>query len=128
MSKAIHTKYLPFTNTKPSRIKASAEGVKSETWTCCELDNIRVKDGLEHITNHQCAALIFATLHKWSTDLASGGLADGSWVHCFVVPSSAKRLLITDALLTARDALHVNGTTRTDKAQRAVELINKALA
>lgn len=127
--KAIHTKYLPFTNTKPSRIKASAEGVKSITYTCNQLDIVRAKDGLEHITNHQCAAKLFAHDNHWSTDLSSGGLADGSWVHCFVKQNAARNLLTTDALLAAREALHTKrGTTKTDKAQRAVELINKALA
>lgn len=52
--KAIKTTYLGPTNTKPSRIKASAEGVKSKTYP---------------------------------TKLASGGLPNGDWVHCFIQDS-----------------------------------------
>jgi hypothetical protein len=96
--KSIQTKYLPATNTKPSRIKASAEGVKSEVWTCNELDDIRKADGLEHITNHQCAARIFAHLHKWGTALASGGLPDGSWAHCFVPDIVVQTIKLADTL------------------------------
>jgi len=126
--KAIHTRYLSAINTKPSRIKASAEGVKSITFTTCQLDKIRTERGLEHITNHQCAARLLAEKCGWSTGLSSGGLADGSWVHCFTQPCAARNLQITDALLTAREALkNRNGRTTTNKAQRAVELINKAL-
>jgi len=75
--KAIVTKYLPFTDTKPSRIKASAEGVPSKIYTCEELDHfIR--------SVHIQAAHEFCALNNWSGNLASGGLPSGEWAHCFV--------------------------------------------
>lgn len=82
--KAIQTKYLPFTNTKPSRIIAKAEGVTSLTLTCSALDEWRTENKLEHITNHQAAARLLAVRYGWSTTFVSGGLPDGTWAHCFV--------------------------------------------
>lgn len=82
--KAIQTKYLPFTNTKSSRIIAKAEGVASLTSTCNALDEWRTDNKLEHITNHQAAARLLAEKYDWSTTLVSGGLPDGTWAHCFV--------------------------------------------
>lgn len=82
--KAIQTKYLPFTYTKPARIIAKAEGVESKTFTCDALDKWRVENKLEHTTNHQAAARLLAIKHGWSTTLVSGGLPDGTWAHCFV--------------------------------------------
>lgn len=74
--KAILTRYLPFTDTKPSRIKASAEGVPSRVWTCNELDHpLR--------SAHTQAAYLFAIEHNWPDNLASGGLPNGDWAHCF---------------------------------------------
>ncbi len=78
--KAIITKYLPFTNTKPSRIKASAEGVESLTLTLNWLET----NGLPQDSPHITAAKIFAVDHHWPTNLASGGLPSGEWAHCFI--------------------------------------------
>ena len=75
--KAISTRYLSATNTKPSRIKVSAEGVKSITYTCDELEGT-----VDNI--HIVAAKRFAKATGWSTKLASGGLTADSWVHCFI--------------------------------------------
>lgn len=82
--KSIQTKYLGFTNHKPSRIVAKAEGVPSLTTTCNALDEWRIANKLEHITNHQAAARLLAKRCGWSTTLVSGGLPDGTWCHCFV--------------------------------------------
>lgn len=82
--KAIITKYLPFTNTKPSRIVAKAEGVPSVTTTCGSLEIIAAERGWTHLTDHQAAARLLAEKQGWSTTLVSGGLPDGTWCHCFV--------------------------------------------
>ncbi len=75
--KAIQTKFLGATDTKPSRIKASAEGVKSLTFTLSELEH-------DTLSAHNYAAQRFAGSYGWSTNLASGGLPDRSWAHCFL--------------------------------------------
>ena len=82
--KAIITRYLGPTNTKPARIKASAEGVKSKVWSC---------DELAHPTKsvHHEAATSFALRYGWPTKLASGGLPNGDWVHCFIQDSAFLR-------------------------------------
>lgn len=82
--KAIQTKYLPFTNTRPSRIVAKAEDVKAHCVTCNALDEWRIANKLEHITNHQAAARLLAEKQGWSTTLVSGELPDGTWCHCFI--------------------------------------------
>lgn len=78
--KAIITKFLPPTNTLPTRIKASAEGVKSKIFHRGELR--KVGDEIEN--EHVIAAKLFAASRDWPTNLASGGLPDGSWAHCFI--------------------------------------------
>ena len=76
--KAIITKTLPATNTKPARIKASAEGVASVIYS---RDSLGME---ENLSTHQLAARQFCRHRGWDGSLASGGLPDGSWVHCFV--------------------------------------------
>lgn len=75
--KAIVTKYLPFTNIKPSRIKASAEGVKSVIRSCDELEGFAR-------SVHIQAAHLFCADNNWSGNLASGQLPNGDWAHCFI--------------------------------------------
>ena len=79
--KAIKTTYLGPTNTKPSRIKASAEGVKSKTYTYID---------------HNTAALAFCEFHGWGKNLAHGQLDADTWVHCFV-PERAPKLVLGGA-------------------------------
>lgn len=71
--KAIETKYIGPSNVRGSRIKASAEGVKSVT--------LSYSHGLNSEGNHDRAALALAEKYKWLTDrqhvLARGGKADG---------------------------------------------------
>ena len=77
--KAILTKYLPCTCTKPSRIKASAEGVPSKIYSCEKLDNERGA-----VERHVFAARLFAEENQWSGGLSSGGLpGQDAWAHCF---------------------------------------------
>ena len=78
--KAVVTRYLPFTNTKPARIKASAEGVPS---IIASVESFRLAgNGLDdpHIT----AAKALCRKYDWGETLASGGLPDGTWCHCFI--------------------------------------------
>ena len=71
--KAIQTKYLPATNTKPSRVKAFAEGVKPLTISAGD-DNA-----------HAAAAIALAKRMGWTGTLVSGGLPDQSGeVFCFL--------------------------------------------
>ena len=75
--KAIETKYLPATNTRGSRIKAYAEGVKSFT--------IPYPHELSGTACHAAAALALARRMGWKGTLVSGGKADQSGeVFCFL--------------------------------------------
>lgn len=96
MSKAIITRYFGPTNTKPSRIKASAEGVKSKTYTYID---------------HNTAALAFCEFHGWKHRLAHGQLNADNWVHCFV-PKSLAELL----------QHHVTGKIERGEAKPIVEI------
>ena len=66
--KAIITKYLPATDTKGSRIKASAEGVKSVviSWNYVL--------GIE--ANHAAAARGLCEKYAWGESLIAGSLPD----------------------------------------------------
>ena len=92
--KAITTKYLGATNTKPSRIKASAEGVPAHVWTIDSLQDLRLGSGADIRNLHAVAAAKFAEERGWNPTLASGGTANPDvWVHCFipeVVPATLK--------------------------------------
>jgi hypothetical protein len=79
--KAIQTKYLGATDTKPSRIKASAEGVPSKIYGGNYLDQLA---DLDHLDRHQRAAHCFALSRNWPTSLVCGGLPDGTYAHCFL--------------------------------------------
>jgi len=118
--KAIITKYLPFTNHKPSRIKASAEGVSSATYTCNYLDHLK---DLDHLTGHQRAAHCFALYHNWSTNLASGGLPSGEWAHCFTTDHN-KRDIIQAIAECLPDLEHYAATHGTGPDIRLANLKN----
>lgn len=79
--KAILTSYLPCTNFRPSRIKASAEGVKSIAYTCDELENSGAHNAE---SRHELAARKFADAKGWNRELISGGLPNGDFAHCFI--------------------------------------------
>lgn len=76
--KAITTKYISLTNTKPARIKASAEGVRSVTIGYHSHSN-------QWNNPHLTAAMALCAANGWKGSLASGGLPDQSGeVFCFV--------------------------------------------
>lgn len=77
--KAIQTRYLPFTNTKPARIKVWAEGVPSITISVEKLRSQGVLLDDPHVT----AAKILCRKYSWETSLVSGVLPNGDWCHCF---------------------------------------------
>jgi len=70
--KAIVTKYLPATNTKPSRVKAKAEGVSAITISYNSYDDPQRE-----------AALTLCRKYKWGEDIVGGGLPDQTG-ECFV--------------------------------------------
>jgi len=74
--KAIITKYHGPTNSRGSRISATAEGVG------------RIYIGYPHELSgedcHKAAAIALCNKYQWSTDLAGGGLPDQSgYAFCF---------------------------------------------
>lgn len=70
--KAIVTKYIPATNTKPSRVKAKAEGVPA----------IVISYG-SHDNPHREAALTLCRKYGWGEDIIGGGMPDQTG-ECFV--------------------------------------------
>jgi hypothetical protein len=75
--KAIETRYIPATNTRGSRIKAYAEGVKPLT--------IPYPYELSGTAVHAEAALALARRMGWTGTLVSGGKADQTGeVFCFL--------------------------------------------
>jgi hypothetical protein len=102
--KAIHTKTLPATNTKPSRIKALAEGVPSRTYSCDYLENLA---GLDNLNTHERAAHCFALSRNWSPTLVSGGLPNGDWCHCFVDSRNENGYLSGAGLVVAQARIFV---------------------
>jgi hypothetical protein len=85
--KAIVTKYIGASNTRPSYIKASAEGVASKNYTVESLW-AGTAEG-----RHAEVARLFAEHRGWSARLASGGLPDGvSWAHCFLPKPTKLRI------------------------------------
>jgi hypothetical protein len=78
---AIQTKFLGATNTRGDRIKATASaGSLTLGW-----DYALNAEG-----NHIAAARALQARFNWTFELASGVLADGSWVHvqCPVEPNT----------------------------------------
>jgi hypothetical protein len=74
--KAIITKYLPATNTRGSRIKAMAEGVKSLS--------IPYPHELSGEEVFKAAAVALCKRQGWPESLAAGGLPDQSgYAFCF---------------------------------------------
>lgn len=81
---AIITKYIPATNTKPSRIKASCEQMEiAETFHNIEGDN----DGERHrkVCDMLCARMDARVgTKRWSRPKASGQIPSGEYVFCFI--------------------------------------------
>jgi len=92
--KAIKTKYLSFTETKPARIKVSAEGVPAKIWSVDAIDN-RHDYNAPTYHRHAAAAADFAKLNGWDTELASGCVGNpDTWVHCFITERYVRRDLL----------------------------------
>ncbi len=72
--KAIKTVYLGPTNTKGSRVKASAEGGSSVI--------LAWDHALDAVDNHKAAAKALCEKLGWTGKLATGGLSD-CYVHVF---------------------------------------------
>lgn len=73
--KAIETKFIPATNVKGSRVKATEPDGKSVT--------LSWEHGLNSMQNHQAAAVALCRKMKWGGTLATGELKS-SYVHVFV--------------------------------------------
>jgi hypothetical protein len=71
MLQAITTKYLSPTNTRNTRVKATAAaGSVTVSWD----------HALDDRQNHAAAASALATKNGWTGDFVAGGMADGSRV------------------------------------------------
>ena len=104
--KAIKTKFIGPTSTQPSRIKASAEGVKSKLyWVHCLQDETRTDRAEDW---HGLAARFFQEENGWTYHggnpangvqrLASGQVGPDDHVHCFI-----KRDVSPQGFLQGRD-------------------------
>lgn len=79
--KAILTKVIPCTNTKPTRIKAYTEGGNSLMVSWSECDDCQRTQGQAHMY----AARKLADKMKWGGKLIGGGTVEG---YCFVFQAS----------------------------------------
>ncbi len=82
--KAILTKVLPCTNTKPTRIKAYTEGGNQQVLSWSECDSDDRTQGQAHLY----AAQALADKMHWPGALIGGGIPDG---YCFVFADSPIR-------------------------------------
>lgn len=73
--KAITTKYLPVTETKPARVKARTDANKTVTVGCSAFDS--------DDDAHRGAARQLAKLLGWTGNMASGTTHRGEQVHVF---------------------------------------------
>lgn len=111
--KAILTKTLYATNTKPTRIKIQAEGVPHIVVSRDQFDG-----GEEEV--HRAAALKLCEKYRWGTSLVSGGLpTPGQWVHCFV-PQQGKVLIDLEPVWS--DAEGCWTVTESDERGNALEV------
>lgn len=98
MRKAIQTKYLGPTNTKGSRIKAFAEGVK--------IGSFNRDSGLSTEANHCEAARLLASRFGWHGLWVGGGTPDGNgFVYVGVGHPAVDVLKHTDGTAYYREAL-----------------------
>lgn len=83
--KAIITKGIPVTNTKPWRIKAIANGLPAKFYGLYELEAELIYDGLrtDQENTHRLAAEKYARQYGWLNDceIVSGGVGDGQFAH-----------------------------------------------
>ncbi len=121
--KAIQTRILPATNTKPTRIKAWAEKVPARIWCRDALQYEQQHTaGADRLTLHEFAARKYADQNEWSTRLVSGGLPNGDWCHCFVPDVVVETLKLADILFDV-----VSCSDRFDGLKDSVKKSLKAL-
>lgn len=80
-SQAIHTKYLPASNTRPARIKATC-GRGSLTLPIRQADTAHI-DTARALCDKFCKQDGRTEGNPWNDPFVSGGLPDGSMVHVF---------------------------------------------
>lgn len=73
---AIEVKYLPATNTKGARIKATASAGSVTVGWPYELSGEEA---------HKVAALALCNKFGWTTNIVGGQLANGNYVFCFAI-------------------------------------------
>lgn len=73
MAKVIRTKYLGWTNRRPNRIKASAEGVKPLI--------VNYDDDMDPECNHREVAKALAVRQGWTGEYVGGTLTNGENVY-----------------------------------------------
>ncbi len=100
--KAIKTTYVSATNTKPSRIRASAEGVSSKLYSVDELSYETGSDNADKW--HGLAAEKFRDANDWKLPLASGQIGPDVHVHCFVKRESPNLLTGTPLVVAQAHA------------------------
>lgn len=81
--KAIIVKVIPATNTRPTRLKAHAEGVPPITMSRDAVDDAQDKRK-KRVHSALYLARLICKKYNWPTRLASGQLPNGDWVFCFV--------------------------------------------
>jgi len=108
--KAILTRSLSWTNTKPCRIKASAEACPARTYSrdslADELNLAGLASSAEAI--HKLAARKYRVERGWGGSLATGELPNGDHVHCFIeraYPSQYHVGLIVDRVWGAGNSI-----------------------
>lgn len=88
---AIHTKYLPCTNTLGSRIKATCERGSITIPYPYELSgDERHREAVRQLVSRFCAEDLksYGTPHAsnpWGREFVTGGLPDGTFAHVFTV-------------------------------------------
>lgn len=81
---AIHTKLIPSTHTKPTRIRVSVEQQKAQifSWERVEDGLLSCRDAPDHQQRvHAGAARLYLRALGWNNRFVSGQLPDGSYAH-----------------------------------------------
>ena len=115
--KAILTKYLGATETKPSRIKVTAEGVSYKLYSKNSLEDQLLGQGKPAGTHHihAYAAELFCDFHGWNNALVSGGTPNPDvWCHC-LVPHSERPVSVNEELAEALEAVRRAGSFLRDQ-------------